>query len=217
MFVYIVFVDNPKADVVVLFHANNKLKSKEFNKGLELFIYKLFQKAQIDSGEARGAVINYGSSAQEVFGLDKFNTKSALRKEIQKMKPKPYRNSKANLVAGLNLARTRTFTSGRGSRLSEGVPSALIIITDMKSTSNAQVAQREINELKRQGVRVFTVGTYRADESELLSLASSPQDYQHARSFNDLVKGNDALDKITNQIRACKLQQFLVENFLTID
>ncbi|XP_063411126.1 collagen alpha-4(VI) chain-like [Mytilus trossulus] len=192
------------ADVVILFHAGHKLKSKEFNKGLKLFISRLFEKSQVDSGSARGAVINYGAGAKEVFGLNKFNKKSLLRKAIQKMKPKPYRNSKADLTAALQLLRTKTLSKGGGSRMSEGVPTAVVIVTDMASSSDSNAASQEINNLKNMGVTVFTVGVSKSDNNELLSMVSQPQDtyHQSAKSYFDLVKGDSHVHKISNQILA---------------
>ena len=201
-----VFLGSKSADVVILFHAGHKLKSKEFNKGLKLFISRLFEKSQVDSGSARGAVINYGAGAKEVFGLNKYNKKSLLRKAIQNMKPKPYRNSKADLTAALQLLRTKTLSKGGGSRMSEGVPTAVVIVTDMASSSDSNAASQEINNLKNMGVTVFTVGVLKSDNNELLSMVSQPQDtyHQSAKSYFDLVKGDSHVHKISNQILACK-------------
>ncbi|CAC5417428.1 COL6A [Mytilus coruscus] len=192
------------ADVVILFHAGHKLKSKEFNKGLKLFISRLFEKAQVDSGSARGAVINYGAAVKEVFGLNKYNKKSLLRKAIQKWKPKPFRNSKADLTAALRLLRTKTLSKTGGARMSEGIPTAVVIVTDMASTSDSNAASQEINNLKNMGVTMFTVGVAKADNNELLSMVSQPQDtyHQSAKSYFDLVKGDSHVHKITNEIRA---------------
>lgn len=199
-------VDSESADVVVLFHVGNKVKAKSFNKGLKLFMSKLFEKSQVDAGKARGAFINYGAKAKDLFGLLKYSKKSALRKAIQKWKPKPFRHSKANLAEGLRLARTKTFTKAEGSRLTDGVPSALILITDMRSSSDLNIVSQEANQLKAMGVTLFTVGVDKADSNELISITSRPQNdyHHHSGSFLDLVKDKTVLTKITNQIRACK-------------
>ena len=187
-----------------MFHAGHKVSSKEFNKGLEYFISKIFEKAQIDSGEARGALVNYGASASEVFGLSTHKDKKSLRKDVLNMKPKQYRNSNANLGAGLQLVRTKTFTKAEGSRIADGVPGALIVITDMASSSDSNLVAQEVNSLKNMGIKLFTVGIGKADINELESMASQATFHQRANKFQDLVKGDNAVDKIRNEILACE-------------
>ena len=182
------------------------MKARPFNRGLRQFIYNLFAKAQIDSGHARAAFINYGATAKEIFGLSKYSKKSGVRNAIKKWKAKPFRHSRANLAAGLQLARTKTLSKVGGSRLSNGVPTALILITDMSSTSDVNVVTQEANQLKNMGVTIMTIGVGNADSNELKSITSSPQNdlHQSVGSFLDLVSDKSVGNKVINEIKACE-------------
>lgn len=199
---------NVKADIVVVFHAGHKTKAKEFKNNLLNFLSSLFAKARIDTGDVKVALVNYGLSGKILFNFNKYTKKSDLRKAIRKSSPK-VRNSNANLGDALQLVRTKLFTKQEGSRLQEGVPSAVILVTDMASSKSSYSVQDEANRLKQDvKTTIFTVGVEKADLKELQTISSAPtgNHYQSVSKYKDLVSNKDILTNVLDGIRARKLK-----------
>ncbi|KAJ8320015.1 hypothetical protein KUTeg_001602 [Tegillarca granosa] len=74
--------------------------------------------------------------------------------------------------ATLRHIRTQEFSQRSGSRISQGVPGAIILVTDMPSDSGTIDALDEAELLKRSGISILTVGIGDADRSELSAISS---------------------------------------------
>ncbi|XP_061165062.1 collagen alpha-6(VI) chain-like [Saccostrea echinata] len=195
---------NVKADIAVVFHASHKTKAKDFKNNLLNFISSLFAKARIDSGEVRVALVNYGASGKILFNFNKYSKKSDLRKAIRKSSPK-VRNSNANLGDAIHLVRTQLFTKQEGARTEEGVPSAIILITDWPSSRSAYSVQDEVSRLKTDfKTPIFTIGVEKADLKELQKISSTPtgNHFQSVTQYKDLISNRDILTNVVNGIRA---------------
>lgn len=190
----------------MVFHASHKTKAKLFKHSLLNFISNLFAKAAVDSGDVKVALVNYGVTGTVLFNFNKYTQKSELRKAIRQTSGK-VRNSNANLGDASHLIRTKLFTKQEGFRVDEGVPSAIILITDMPSSISSYSVQDEMNRIKRDfKTSVFTVGIDKADLKELQTITSTPtRDYfQSVTKYQDLMANKDILANVKNGIRPRK-------------
>lgn len=198
------FSGNVKADITVLFHASHKTKAKLFKNSLLNFISSLFAKAAIDSGNVKVALVNYGATGTILFNFNKYTTKSDLRKAIRRSSAK-VRNSNADLGDALHLIRTKLFTEQEGFR--SGIPSFIILLTDLPSSKSSYSVQDEVNRIKRDfKTTIFTVGVEKADLKELQMIASSPtrNHFQSVAKLQDLIANKDILANVRNGIHPRK-------------
>uniref|UniRef100_A0AAY5L2Y5 VWFA domain-containing protein n=2 Tax=Esox lucius TaxID=8010 RepID=A0AAY5L2Y5_ESOLU len=83
----------------------------------------------------------------------------------------------------LDYVKNYVFTSTSGSRLVEGIPQILILLSGGKSEDDVLVPSQR---LKAAGIVIFTVGVKDADEAEMQSIAHSPNQAFMLREFSDL-------------------------------
>ena len=174
---------------------------------MKLFITNLFQKARIAPNKLRVALVNYGSKTNILADFNKYTTKPAVRKNMRSLRAK-LRNSKAYLGKALRTIRSDILTATAGSRLSEGVPTAIIIIADAPATRNRQSVDfvPEVEALKQAGVTIFGVGIGKGDNRELQSIASQPSDvyYQGASLHKEITQNKAFISNIVARARSCK-------------
>ncbi|XP_034142663.1 collagen alpha-3(VI) chain-like [Esox lucius] len=118
----------------------------------------------------------YSDTAEVNFKLDTHSTKDEIIDAVKGGRP-------LNTGEALDYVKNYVFTSTSGSRLVEGIPQILILLSGGKSEDDVLVPSQR---LKAAGIVIFTVGVKDADEAEMQSIAHSPNQAFMLREFSDL-------------------------------
>ncbi|KAG8508252.1 LOW QUALITY PROTEIN: Collagen alpha-3(VI) chain, partial [Galemys pyrenaicus] len=129
---------------------------------------------------ARVAVIQFSEDPRVEFLLNAHASKDDVLSAVRRLRPKGGRQ--ANLGGALDYVSKNIFKRPLGSRIEEGVPQFLVLISSGKSTDEVDAAA---GELKQFGVAPFAVARD-ADPEELLKIALSPEYVFSVSTFREL-------------------------------
>ncbi|XP_021375359.1 uncharacterized protein LOC110464458 isoform X7 [Mizuhopecten yessoensis] len=194
-----------EADIAVLFHVGHKTKLRDMNKKLKIYLSNLFAKAKVGPDMLRVALVNYGTATNVLFDFNAHSRKPQVRSAIKTTIKGNLRKSRANLGEALNKIRTELFVQRAGSRIDDGVPAGLIVVTDMVSSDDGFDFEQEMTSLKQMGVTVFGVGVGSSDvHDELRQLTSDPaSDYfQAIPTLSDLLASAAPVKNIISRVKA---------------
>ncbi|CAG5136833.1 unnamed protein product [Candidula unifasciata] len=163
--------NSDKVDLAIVFHLSTDIKPAEIKRYFVPLVTAIVEKAQIDSGNVRIALINYAKRARTKFNLAKYRTSAEVIKEIQSIDGGD-RAKKSSGGSAFNEVRTDIFTSKGGDR--PDAPNAVILITDDKNSDDQEQFVQEAEALKRAGVKIITVGMESANVDELRAVSSDP-------------------------------------------
>ncbi|XP_074045895.1 collagen alpha-3(VI) chain isoform X1 [Macrotis lagotis] len=154
-----------KRDIVFLVDGTSTRGPASFN-AIRDFIYKIIQKLEIGQDLIQVAVAQYAHTVKPEFYFKDFQTRRDVLSAVRRLKP--LNGSVLYTGAALDYIRKNFFDSSVGYRAAEGVPKLLVLITGGKSLDDiSQPAQ----ELKRNGIMTFSIGSQMADRTELEEIA----------------------------------------------
>nr|XP_055156511.1 collagen alpha-3(VI) chain isoform X2 [Nyctereutes procyonoides] len=154
-----------KRDIVFLVDGSSALGLANFN-AIRDFIAKVIQRLEIGQDLIQVAVAQYADTVRPEFYFNSYPNKREVIAAVRRMKP--MEGSVLYTGSALDFARDNLFTSSAGYRAAEGVPKLLVLITGSKSLDEiSQPAQ----ELKRNSIMSFAVGSKAADQAELEEIA----------------------------------------------
>ncbi|XP_077774808.1 collagen alpha-3(VI) chain isoform X7 [Podarcis muralis] len=160
--------ESPKKDVVFLIDGSDGMRS--IFPEVKSFVQGLVDNLDIGPDKVQVAVAQYSSRVQPEFLLNRYQDKAEVIRAIQRLSamrgPAPYTG------AALNYLRSNVFTSQAGSRLSEGVPQILFLLTAEKSSDDVT---RPALDLKTRGAVPFGIGIGNADATEMRTISFVPQ------------------------------------------
>ncbi len=157
-----------KLDLVFLLDSSGSVRKHNFKRMLS-FMKSFLSTASIDDGKVRVGVAIFNAKATIQFHLNKYTTKKALFRAIDKIK---YRRGRTNTFAGLNLMRTRMFKQKRGDR--RGAKNVALVMTDGLSNVNSKRTIPEAKLVRRAGIHIFAIGIGLKKTAELNGIASRP-------------------------------------------
>ncbi|CAG5124866.1 unnamed protein product, partial [Candidula unifasciata] len=163
-------------DLAIVYHLSQKIKPGELKKYFVPFLVAAVEKANIDNGDVRVALVSFARKARVVFNLAKFKTSAYVIKKINEISPKE-RAKRSSGGSALSEVRTKIFTAAGGDR--DGVPNVILLVTDAKTSDDQKDFLREAATLIESGVKIITVGVKSADAQELRSVSSPPVE-EHA-------------------------------------
>lgn len=144
----------------------------------------------------RVAVVQYSDDARAEFLLNTHSTKREVVNAINNLQHKGGQEVRIGEV--LNYVKSNVFTRAGGSRIDEGVPQFLVLLTAGKS---ADPVARPSLALKEAGVATIGIGSRDADDEDLRHISLSPK-YTH---------------KIPDLRRVISLQQQIFEPLTELD
>ena len=197
-------LDREEADVAIALHVAKNVKIKDVKKQLHPFLRDLISAADVASGAVRFSLIVFGPDTQIQFGFDKFRNEQKLLKAVNRLKPKFIRTGLAKTADLFDELAKSVYVEASGDR--PDVPNVLILMTDQKSTGDAQVILDKANELKSAGTKIFSIGLRAAKKDELKGIASDPaEDNSYfGNQYADL--GTEELkNKLGESFVVCKL------------
>lgn len=117
----------------------------------------------------RVAVVQYSNTTEIDFNLKRFSTVSEVLNAVKYLKHKGGHPS--NTGAALQYVKDRVFTSGSGSRLLEGVPQILILLSGGRAGDDPRTPAKALRDT---GVTSIAIGTSDADTLELQMISHMP-------------------------------------------
>ncbi|XP_033921545.1 collagen alpha-3(VI) chain isoform X7 [Melopsittacus undulatus] len=136
---------------------------------LKTFVQRVVESLDIGRDKVRVAVAQYSNAVQPEFLLDTHEDKADLINAIQELKIMG--GSPLNTGAALDYLIRNVFTVSSGSRIAEGVPQFLILLTADRSQDDVR---RPSVVLKTSGTVPFGIGIGNADITELQTISFLP-------------------------------------------
>ncbi|XP_061234987.1 collagen alpha-3(VI) chain isoform X21 [Neopsephotus bourkii] len=136
---------------------------------LKTFVQRVVESLDIGRDKVRVAVAQYSNAVQPEFLLDTHEDKADLISAIQELKIMG--GSPLNTGAALDYLIRNVFTVSSGSRIAEGVPQFLILLTADRSQDDVR---RPSVVLKTSGTVPFGIGVGNADITELQTISFLP-------------------------------------------
>ncbi|XP_056351717.1 collagen alpha-3(VI) chain isoform X2 [Oenanthe melanoleuca] len=136
---------------------------------LKTFVQRVVESLDVGRDKVRVAVAQYSNTIQPEFLLDTYEDKADLVSAIQQLKLMG--GSPLNTGAALDYLIKNVFTVSSGSRIAEGVPQFLIVLTADRSQDDVR---RPSVVLKTSGTVPFGIGIGNADLTELQTISFLP-------------------------------------------
>uniref|UniRef100_A0A3B3IPL2 VWFA domain-containing protein n=1 Tax=Oryzias latipes TaxID=8090 RepID=A0A3B3IPL2_ORYLA len=134
------------------------------------FVERIVRDLDIDVNGDHVAVAQYSNSAEINFNLNRYVTEKDVLEAVQSLSHKGgYPN---NIGAALKYVREHAFSPESGSRLKEGVPQILILLSGDRSRDDIRTPVKMIKET---GIMVISIGTTDADTLELQTISKEPK------------------------------------------
>ncbi|XP_046564025.1 LOW QUALITY PROTEIN: collagen alpha-6(VI) chain-like [Haliotis rubra] len=168
MYMCLYWLFRRKLDLVFLLDSSGSVKKHNFKRMLSFMKYFL-STASIDDGKVRVGVAIFNGKATIQFHLNKFKTKKALFRAIDRIK---YKRGRTNTFAGLRLLRTQMFKRKRGDR--RGAKNVALVMTDGLSNVKSKRTIPEAKAVRRAGIHIFAIGIGLKKTAELDGIASRP-------------------------------------------
>ncbi|XP_075403320.1 collagen alpha-6(VI) chain [Tenrec ecaudatus] len=204
-------------DVVFVIDSSGSIDHDEYNI-MKDFMIGLVKKADVGKNRVRFGALKYADNPELLFYLDTLNTKGDVISMLQNDQPIGG-NTYTSKALGFS---DHMFTEVHGSRLHQGVPQVLIVITDGES-HDADRLNATARALRDKGILVLAVGIAGANPVELLAMAGSSDKYYFVETFGDL-KGifSDVSASVCNSSKVdCEIEKvdlvFLMDGSNSID
>ncbi|KAK7939027.1 hypothetical protein WMY93_002353 [Mugilogobius chulae] len=179
-----------KRDVVFLIDGTTAVRS-EFPAIREM-IRRVVDKLDVGLDAVRIAVVQYSEDPKVEFLLNAHSTKQEVRNAVQRLRSRG--GNILNTGRALEYVGRNIYQRTAGSRIEEGVPQFLILVTGGKSADDVSSAA---DQLKRNQIAPLAVGSRNADPDELKQISLRPEFAHKIDSFNQLpTVENKLLDSV---------------------
>ena len=175
-----------KADIVFLVDGSINLGRGNFNEVM-MFISNLVDLFFSERDNLRIGLAHYATDVTDVFYLNTYKNRQEIVDAIGRAEYKG--GNKINTGAAIRHVQDVHFTKEKGSRMDEGTPQILMVITAGSSADDSKTAALG---LKKKGVRVFAVGVG-DNVDELENLASESTTVARARTIQELSELNEQI------------------------
>lgn len=142
---------------------------------------RVIEKLDVGINKVRVAVVQYSDDPQVEFRLNDYSTKDEVRQAIGKLQSKG--GNRLNTGRALEYVSRTIYQRTAGSRIEDGVPQFLILVTGGRSTDDVTPAAKQ---LKRNRVAPLVVGSRNADPDELRIISLKPEHVYSVNSFQQL-------------------------------
>lgn len=151
------------------------------------FISNLIDLFFTERDNLRIGLAHYATDVTDVFFLNTYKNKQDIASAISRAEYKGGR--RINTGAAIRHIQDVHFTKDKGSRMDEGTPQILMVLTGGRSADDGKTAALG---LKKKGVRIFAVGVGDI-ENELEDLASESTTVARAGTFLELSELNEQI------------------------
>ncbi|KAJ0070549.1 hypothetical protein NL108_015668, partial [Boleophthalmus pectinirostris] len=179
-----------KRDVVFLIDGTTAVRS-EFPAIREM-IRRVVDKLDVGLDAVRISVVQYSENPRVEFLLNEHSTAQEVRNAVQRLRSRG--GNVLNTGRALEYVGRNIYQRSAGSRIEEGVPQFLILVTGGKSSDDVSSAA---DQLKRNQIAPLAVGSKNADADELREISLKPEFAHKVDSFNELPSvENKLLDSV---------------------
>lgn len=175
-----------KRDIVFLIDGSDDVRNK-FS-GIRAFVGSLVERFEVDQNKDQVAVVQFSNEPAIEFPLIAHRSTESAVNAVLNMRPKggrPHYTGKA-----LQFVKDNVFTPSGGSRLLEGVPQILVVLSGSRSRDSPHGPARA---LKRMGVRTFAIGSQPSDRAEMQVISSQSDDALISPGFSDFKSARQIL------------------------
>uniref|UniRef100_A0A8C7WYE9 VWFA domain-containing protein n=1 Tax=Oryzias sinensis TaxID=183150 RepID=A0A8C7WYE9_9TELE len=180
------------ADIVFLVDGSSSIGIDSFEE-VRLFLREVVSGLDIGPDKVRVGLAQYSDEPYQEFLLKDHFDASSLLAAIERL---PYRTGQTETGKAISFLLSQYFTEEGGSRARQRVPQIVaVVITDGESQDRVHEAAAS---LRRSGVIVYSVGVDKANETELIQIASHPPN-EHVfivKSFAELTPLKVKLQKV---------------------
>lgn len=174
-FLFTAITDTKRRDIVFLLDGSDDSQQKFMD--IKAFVQSIVTDLNVDADGDRVTVVQYSDTAETDFNFKSYSTSADVVHAVEHLQHKG--GSPTNIGAALQHLRASVFTSESGSRLTEGVPQILLLLSGGRSGDDIRTPLRMLKEI---GVISVAIGTTGADTLELQTIAHKPS---YALSIND--------------------------------
>lgn len=184
-----------KADIVFLVDGSINLGRNNFNEVM-VFISNLIDLFYTERDNLRIGLAHYATDVTDVFYLDTYKNRKDIIDAIGRTEYKG--GNKINTGAAIRHVQDVHFTKERGSRVDEGTPQILMVVTGGKSADDSKTAALG---LKKRNVKIFAVGIGNT-ENELENIASESTTVARSSTVQGLSELNEQiLETLDDQVK----------------
>ncbi|XP_059584780.1 collagen alpha-6(VI) chain [Alligator mississippiensis] len=167
-------------DVVFVIDGSGSVSDSEYQT-MKDFMITVVKKSDVGPDRVQFGAVKYSTTPETFFHLNKFSTKSEIVEAIQADK-----SIGLNTYTAAALSHSETlFTERHGSRIKNGVPQVLIVITDGESHDKDKLKDTA-KRLRDKGILIYAVGIQRANREELLMMAGAEDKSFYVNTFEGL-------------------------------
>lgn len=189
-----------KKDVVFLIDGTTMMQ-RDFP-AIQGMILNIVEKLDIGLNKVRVSVVQYSEDPKLEFLLNEHSTKEEVRQSVRKMRIKGGRI--LNTGQALNWVSRNIYQRSAGSRIEEGVPQFLILVTGGKSNDDVS---GPANQLKLSNVAPMAVGSNNADSEELKLISLMPGQTHIIRDFQQLPGVEQQILSAVNTITTTEIEE----------
>nr|KAF6353079.1 collagen type VI alpha 3 chain [Pipistrellus kuhlii] len=190
-----------KKDVVFLIDGSQRAAS-EFQY-IRNLIERVVDSLDVGIDTTRVAVIQFSEGTHVEFLLNEYSSKEEVQNAVRRLRPKGGRQ--INVGNALEFVSKNIFKRPLGSRIEEGVPQFLVLISSGNSGDEVDDAAVE---LKRYGVAPFPIAR-NADQEELIKISLSPEYVFSVSTFRELPSLEQRLLTPITTLTSQQIQQML--------
>uniref|UniRef100_A0A0S7F457 CO6A3 n=2 Tax=Poeciliopsis prolifica TaxID=188132 RepID=A0A0S7F457_9TELE len=167
-----------KRDVVFLIDGSSATRS-EFP-SIRDMIRRVVEQLDVGLDRVRVSVVQYSDDPKPEFLLNEHSTKAEVRQAVGKLRSSG--GNRLNTGRALEWVSRNIYQRSAGSRIEEGVPQLLILVTGGRSSDDVST---QANQLKRNQVAPLAIGSRNADVNELRQISLKPELVYSVDSFQD--------------------------------
>ncbi|XP_022529876.2 collagen alpha-6(VI) chain isoform X2 [Astyanax mexicanus] len=155
------------ADIVFLVDGSSSIGDADFLR-MKRFLHAFIQGLEISADSIRVAVVQFSNNPHEDIPLGDYADKNELLEKVDRL---VYHRGNTETGKALNFIKDRYFTQAGRIQARANVPRIAVVITDGDSADDMKTPAQE---LRREGVLIFTIGVGEVNMAELQSIANKP-------------------------------------------
>ncbi|KAF7214544.1 transcript variant X1 [Nothobranchius furzeri] len=144
-------------------------------------------------------IAQFSSAQRLVMDLNTYGTRESITSALANIRPRPGQN--INIGAALNFVRDNMLKPEKGSRINQGIPQLVMLLTSKKSSDSVDEPAQALLEM---GVLTLAAGTRTADQAELEKIAFSDRVVFMSKDFRQMFQNaeeiTDALSTLAGTV-----------------